>query len=149
MRVLPWIRQSCKNHDGIILLISDSGSSTTTSHNLDDFISMDPTVGIGDVLHLMDFVKKFFRNWFYLEDINWLYILYNGATLLTIYNKCWRWKKNVLTKKKYYFDGYLLYIPKVNYRRRGIFFLKCCLKKYISTTLSSLLPPIEEFQNYC
>jgi len=41
---------------------SDSGSSTTTSHNLDDFISMDPTVGIGDVLHLMDFVKKFFRN---------------------------------------------------------------------------------------
>ena len=113
IRVLPWIRRNCKNHDGIILLISDSGSSTTTSHNLDDFISMDPTVGIGDVLHLMDFVKKFFRNWFSLEDINWLYILYNGATLLTIYNKCWRWKKNVLTKKKYHFDGYLLYIPKV------------------------------------
>ena len=90
---------NCENHDTFILLISDSGSSTTTSHNLDDFISMDPTVGIGDVLHLMDFVKKFFRNWFYLEKINWLYILYNGATLLTIYNKCWRWKKNVLTKK--------------------------------------------------
>ena len=40
---------------------SDSGSSTT-SHNLDDFISMDPTVGIGDVLNLTEFVKRFFRN---------------------------------------------------------------------------------------
>ena len=98
---------------------------------------MDPTVGIGDVLHLMDFVKKFFRNWFYLEEINWLYILYNGATLLTIYNKCWRWKKkNVLTKKKY-FDGYLLYIPKVNYRRRGIFFfLNAVLRNIYPLVLS-------------
>ena len=45
-------------------------------------------------------------------------------------------KKNVLTKKKY-FDGYLLYIPKVNYRRRGIFFfLNAVLRKIYPLVLS-------------
>ena len=60
----------------LFLLISDSDSSTTTSHNLDDFISMDPTVGIGDVLHLMDFVGRFFRHlWIVKSIINYqLYI---------------------------------------------------------------------------
>ena len=108
VRVLPWIRQSCKNHDGILLLISDSGSSTTTSHNLDDFISMDPTVGIGDVLHLMDFVKKFFRNWFYLEEINWLYIIqrchfaYDIQQMLTMKKKTFWRKKSTTLMVTYY-----------------------------------------------
>ena len=84
---------------------------------------MDPTVGIGDVLHLMDFVKKFFRNWFYLEEINWLYIIQRCHFAYDIQQMLTMKKKNVLTKKKY-FDGYLLYIPKVHYRRRGIFFFK-------------------------
>lgn len=38
---------------------SDSG--TTTTHNLDDFISVDPSVGFGDVLSLTEFVKRFYR----------------------------------------------------------------------------------------
>jgi len=37
------------------------GSTLSTSHNLDDFISMDPNLGIGDVLNLTEFVKRFFR----------------------------------------------------------------------------------------
>ena len=31
-------------------------------HNLDDFISMDERVGVGEVMSLKEFVKKFFRN---------------------------------------------------------------------------------------
>ncbi len=33
-----------------------------STHNLDDFISMEATVGVGEVLSLTEFVKKFFRN---------------------------------------------------------------------------------------
>ena len=33
-----------------------------SSHNLDDFISMEASVGVGDVLSLTEFVKRFFRN---------------------------------------------------------------------------------------
>ena len=102
---------NCENHDAFILLISDSGSSTTTSHNLDDFISMDPTVGIGDVLHLMDFVARFFRHWFIAKSITIIYIytIYNGATLLT--NHITKQKfddEKTFWRKKMYFDGYYI-----------------------------------------
>ena len=40
---------------------SVGGSTLSSSHNLDDFISMDPNLGIGDVLNLTEFVKRFFR----------------------------------------------------------------------------------------
>jgi len=43
-----------------IMPTSESGIST--SHNLDDFISMDGSIGNGEVLNLTEFVKKFFRN---------------------------------------------------------------------------------------
>ncbi len=33
-----------------------------SAHNLDDFISMDPAVGAGEILSLKEFVKKFYRN---------------------------------------------------------------------------------------
>lgn len=36
-------------------------STSESSHNLDDFISMEASVGIGEVLSLTEFVKKFFR----------------------------------------------------------------------------------------
>ena len=39
-----------------------SVGENSSSHNLDDFISMDPNLGvIGDVLNLTEFVKRFFR----------------------------------------------------------------------------------------
>ena len=37
-------------------------STPESSHNLDDFISMESAVGVGEVLTLTEFVKKFFRN---------------------------------------------------------------------------------------
>ena len=44
---------------------ASAGGATSTEasqHNLDDFISMDAAVGVGDVMSLMDFVKRFYRN---------------------------------------------------------------------------------------
>ena len=88
----------------LFLLISDSDSSTTISHNLDDFISMDPEVGIGDVLHLMDFVGRFFRHlWIVKSIINYqLYIqrchfAYDIQQILTM--------KKRFDEKKMYSDG--------------------------------------------
>merc|ERR1711953_187440 len=43
-------------------ILPPSESGISTSHSLDDFISMDPSVGIGEVLNLTEFVKRFFRN---------------------------------------------------------------------------------------
>lgn len=37
-------------------------STPEASHNLDEFISMDPSTGIGEVITLTEFVKKFYRN---------------------------------------------------------------------------------------
>jgi hypothetical protein len=36
-------------------------STPESSHNLDEYISMEATVGVGEVLSLTEFVKKFFR----------------------------------------------------------------------------------------
>ena len=33
-----------------------------TAHNLDDFISMDPSVGVGEIHSLKEFVARFYRN---------------------------------------------------------------------------------------
>jgi hypothetical protein len=37
-------------------------STAESVHNLDEFISMEAAVGVGEVLSLTEFVKKFFRN---------------------------------------------------------------------------------------
>ena len=41
---------------------AQAGGGSATQHNLDEFISMDAAVGVGDVMPLMDFVKRFYRN---------------------------------------------------------------------------------------
>jgi len=33
-----------------------------TNHNLDEFISMDPAAGVGEIMSLKDFVKRFYKN---------------------------------------------------------------------------------------
>jgi len=43
-------------------IMPSSESGISTSHNLDDFISMDGSIGNGEVLNLTEFVKRFFRN---------------------------------------------------------------------------------------
>ena len=40
----------------------DCISTSDAVHNLDEFISMDASVGIGEVITLTEFVKKFYRN---------------------------------------------------------------------------------------